>query len=551
MESTDNPDAPTAESVHEPVAQAQELPALTLAGGWDTLFQGEAQRRLETDILPTFLRAQRWFGGKARRIDRIRIIDHGPLPGSPTPAFLAFLDVAYADGKHDLYFLPLAVATGAGAASLLELLRARVLARVAGSAGSGLLYDALTNADACSALLDAIGDDRHRPTEAGRVRAFPTAAFAELHSPADQPLTVRLGPQTSSNSLVFFGDRLLLKLFRRLEVGINPDFEVGRFLTEKSKFDRMPRVAGTIEYHRGQDEPITLAILQELIHNQNDGWSHALDELRRYFEQAKGSSSPPQSAHLHAAATLGRRTAQMHLALARDTHDPDFAPQPLDTADLDALAGEVRSQAEHAFSGLRDHAHALPESVASEGKQLLMDGPAAVERLARTPPVQPGSVVKTRCHGDYHLGQVLWVDGDFVLLDFEGEPTRSVAERRARQSPLKDVAGMLRSFDYAAHAGLFEATQGRPEDLDRLEPWARRWQQGTSEAFLREYLATAGSAPFLPREHAQLQALLDAFMLAKAFYELAYELNNRPDWVRIPLRGILTLLAAEGASGKR
>jgi len=234
----------------------------------------------------------------------------------------------------------------------------------------------------------------------------------------------------------------------------------------------------------------------------------------------------------------------MHLALGRDVSAPAFAPEPITDADLTALREETVGQARRALAALRDNLDRLPGQVQLAASPLLHEADLP-ERAGRGVPERVAAT-KIRCHGDYHLGQVLRVENDFVILDFEGEPTRTVEERRAKQSPLKDVAGMLRSFDYAAHAGLFAFTQSRPDDLMRLTLWAELWRQWVSAAFLRAYRDTAGAAPFLPAEPERFTALLDAFTLGKAFYELAYELNNRPDWVRIPLRGVLALLGLGG-----
>lgn len=532
------------------------LPVIDLAGGWQEVFRGRAREVLEREILPPFLPGQRWFGAKARRVEAVRLIDHGDLPTGSTPAFLALLEVTFAGGGADRYFLPLAVTAGPDAA-WLESARAGVLARLRGPGGEAVLHDALADAAVCTALLEGIGAGREWPTRAGRVRACATAAFGELRGRSNAPLTAKRGPETSSNSLVFFGQHLLLKLFRRLDVGINPDFEIGRFLTETGRFARIPKVAGALEYHQAGSGPVSLAILQEQVANQGDGWGHALGELNRYFERAAGRRPPPSElrspleladatlppeawqtigSYLQTAATLGRRTAEMHLALAGATQDPAFAPEPLTATDMATLAAETRKLGQQALSTLRDHLAKLPAEVDGEARRLLNEGPAWLERLAQAPPV-PAGVIKTRCHGDYHLGQVLWVEHDFIILDFEGEPARRLEERRAKQSPLKDVAGMLRSFDYAAHAGLFACARQRPEAVARMEPWAVWWRQWTSAAFLQAYRTTAGRAAFLPARTAELAALLDLFVLDKAFYELSYELNNRPDWVRIPLRG--------------
>jgi maltose alpha-D-glucosyltransferase/alpha-amylase len=395
----------------------------------------------------------------------------------------------------------------------------------------------------------------------GRIRAFPTAAFASLRGDAGQTLAVERGPATSSNTLIFYGQRLLLKLFRRLESGINPDFELGRFLTEGGRFNRLPQVAGAIEYHRSQSEPITLAILQSRVANQGDGWQHALEELNRYYPRVSQTDSlapderslldladaraPSRVAeavgdYLPDAATLGQRTAEMHRALSA-TDNPDFAPQPFAPEDAETLHQSIRAQAETTLAALDDNLDRLPADVQSSARQLLQKGDKILPTIEREN-LSRVQTAKIRCHGDYHLGQVLRVDNDYVILDFEGEPVRTVAERRVKQSPLKDVAGMVRSYHYAAYAGLFAYTHPQPQQFGHFAAWAELWFQWVSAAFLRAYRDAARGEAFLPGEKTAFAALLDAFLLDKAFYELNYELNNRPDWVRIPLRGILTLL---------
>ena len=526
------------------------LPTIALTAGWETVLEGPARAALEDLALPSFLRGQRWFGGKARGLKAVRFEDQGDLPAGEARAFPVLLRVEFGDGGSDLYFLALAVTPGPAGRRLLEQMPGWALARLTGPGGEAVLHDALADDAVCTALLDAIGAGREYPMRAGGVRAFATAAFAELRGDPGVPLSVTRGPATSSNSLIFYGRRLLLKLFRRPDVGTNPDFEIGRFLTEESTFTRMPRTAGAVEYHRPDSGPRTLALLQELVANQADGWQYTLAELGGYFERVAGRADSPEAAtealgtYLHSAATLGTRTGELHLALAAGS-DPAFAPEPLTAPDLEALHGQVREQAGQALTTLRANVDRLPGEVAAAARRLLDEG----DTLLLDPGALPGpgpNGGKIRCHGDYHLGQVLWTGGDFVMIDFEGEPARTVEGRRAKQSPLKDVAGMLRSFDYAAYAGLFAFTRDRPGEIDRLRPWAELWRQRVSAAFLRAYRAAAGGAAFLPAEPGRFAALLDAFVLDKAFYELVYELNNRPDWVRIPLRGILGLLEQKG-----
>jgi maltose alpha-D-glucosyltransferase/alpha-amylase len=250
--------------------------------------------------------------------------------------------------------------------------------------------------------------------------------------------------------------------------------------------------------------------------------------------------------YLGSATTLGRRTAEMHLALANDTSNRLFAPEPFTTSDLQAIGVDMTAQAHKAAESLQAAiaASALPEDVAHQARDLLQST-ASLTDLARRAATLEFTASKVRVHGDYHLGQVLWSEGDFYILDFEGEPARSIAERREKHSPMKDVAGMLRSFSYAAYASLFAHTDSRRVEFERLEPWARLWQAWASAAFLRGYFGLAGNAQFVPRVPAQRDTLLRLFVIDKALYELNYELNNRPDWVRIPLRGVLGLLNAE------
>jgi maltose alpha-D-glucosyltransferase/alpha-amylase len=422
-------------------------------------------------------------------------------------------------------------------------------------------------------LLTTIANHGEDTTHGGTIRAETTAVFDSLCGAQTLGLASIRGPATSSNSLVFYGRRLLLKLFRRLEMGTNPDFELGRFLTENRRFSRTPPMAGKIEYHRtNRNEPSTLAILQGLVPNQGDGWGHALEELSRYYERASArmfapdpiapdsrpliqlaNSSPPLAAletiagYLHEATVLGRRTAEMHRALASDRTSIEFSPEPLTERDIDALHEEIRWQGGQAFAALNAHSERLPSAIAHSASELLDHGSEAIERLIAAWRAVP-ACAKTRIHGDYHLGQVLWVDSDYVILDFEGEPSRTVTDRRAKVSPARDVAGMLRSYHYAAYAGLFSFTEDRPDDFARLEPWADLWQQWVSAVFLAEYVRVTNGEDFMPQDETAFAALLDGFMLGRALYELAYELNNRPDWVRIPLSGVNRLLRLDVAA---
>jgi maltose alpha-D-glucosyltransferase / alpha-amylase len=248
--------------------------------------------------------------------------------------------------------------------------------------------------------------------------------------------------------------------------------------------------------------------------------------------------------YLDSAQLLGRRTAELHLALASEARSESFAAQPFAREHLETLIADAIGQARFARDLLQTRRATIPAETAADADAVLARAAAAMtarHEAQRTRPVEI-QAARTRVHGDYHLGQVLWAEGDFYLLDFEGEPARPLDERRQKETPLKDVAGMLRSYSYAAYAALFNRAMGRAAEFERLEPWARAWERWAGASFLRGYLAAAGPAPFLPTDPVQRASLLDLLLVDKALYELNYELNNRPEWVRIPLRGLSDLL---------
>ena len=308
-------------------------------------------------------------------------------------------------------------------------------------------------------------------------------------------------------------------------------------------------------------------MLQGLVPNEGDGWEWTLEEIDRYFEDHGGQIVPSDEAnagglgaytaelndkpasqfardhvggYLDAAALLGKRTGEMHLALARPTANAAFTPEPLRPNDLTDLRNDLLLHATAAFDALKSNLAKLPDTAIELAGLVLSKRTAVQARFAKLESSELHAL-RTRVHGDYHLGQVLRSKHDFVLLDFEGEPARTLAERRTKQSPLKDVAGMLRSFSYAAYTGLMKHTTRRPQDSERLAAWARLWEQNVSAEFLRAYRLAVNGVSVVPSEPAAFQQLLEAYVLDKALYELVYELNNRPTWVHIPLSGILAL----------
>jgi maltose alpha-D-glucosyltransferase/alpha-amylase len=564
------PASHTARVAPDVVPDRVHAPALFVGAAWDAVLDGNVRTLIERDLLLPFLQRQRWFGAKARAAKAARFADWGLLRRGAQPLFLTLIDVAFEDGSHDRYFLPLAVSPYADARALEERAPHAVLATLTG-ARKGLLFDGWLDDHFARMLLEAIERQELIATRRGSIRALRTGQFAAVRGKGTGEPRVWRPSAEQSNTSVAFGDLLILKLFRRLESGVNPDYEVGRHLSERIGFPRVPAVAGAFEYTGSDVAATTIGLMHQLIVSQGDGWTHATDELGRFYDQV-GARRPPRagppltysaliaddppkavrdvmSSFTGPAAVLGRRTAEMHRALATDGGDPAFAPEPLTAADLDAVAAGAASEARAVLGALETllaspQLAKLPADVAERASKLLALRDTLLARLRPGRPLE-FAASKIRVHGDYHLGQVLWVEGDYYIFDFEGEPARPIAERREKQSPLKDVAGMIRSFSYAAYAALFAHAATRPGEFDRLEPWARIWQTWTTAAFLRAYFETVDRAPFVPADTEHRDALLRGFVLIKALYELNYELNNRPDWIRIPLWGIFDMLNAE------
>ena len=544
----------------EPVEVPQDEPVLNLLSqGIEGLLVGPGLELLQ-QLLITYLPHQRWFGTKSRTIKTVAVLDSAELPG--INAVLVFLQLTYDDDSTSVYQLALTVTTGEAAETIRASDPASIVATVTTSDGPAVLHDAVAREDVRQAVLNLIEANGELSTRKGVLVGHSSNAFAEIRGTG--PLPARTGSAEQSNTSILYDAKLIMKLFRRLQPGENPDTEIGRFLTEVAHFPRIAPFLGDITLKSKDTEPITIAMLQGLVENEGDGWQWTLDELSRYYDSVATLPSPQDlgpppnlssenetpslarehaALYLDAAALLGRRTAEMHIALATPTHNPDFLAESFTTADLVADADRIDVQLTQTLGALKRSMSQLTETTADNAALVLSRRIGLFARaraIAGATPANAGQ--RIRIHGDYHLGQVLRSRGDFVILDFEGEPARSLTARRAKQSPIKDVAGMLRSFSYAAYTALNAFAQRRPDDAKNLEPWTTLWQNAVSTEFLRAYQSTINAtAPTLVPRANQSQLLLNAYLLEKALYELLYELDNRPTWVRIPLAGILAL----------
>jgi maltose alpha-D-glucosyltransferase / alpha-amylase len=529
-----------------------ELLTLVMPQGWSDLFRPHNLVQLESEVIPSFLPRQRWFGAKDQRLRKVSIEARGEIArptadGAGSETFLATLvEVALGQDRRQHYFLPLAeiwspaeTDQGLVPVTLAELRQFR---------REGAIVDAMSQDGFALAVMDAIAREAGLPLDHGQIRCAKTPSYQ--HAAVPERLTVRRGGVEQSNTSVFFEEYGMLKLYRRLEPGPHPEIEMSRFLVERAGFANTPPPLATIELALdGETGPQTMAlgVLFGFVRNQGDGWSQALNYLTRYLDDAlishdgRSSELPdPDLFFLALARQVGIRTAEMHRALAEcGGDDPDFVPEPITRADVAEWRTTLETEAAAMLTKLE---RARLPAPAQERAECLL---ALRDRLfTQIRTLLPGEVTaqKTRLHGDYHLGQVIVVQNDFFIVDFEGEPSRSLAARRAKSSPLRDVAGMIRSFDYAAVTAVRQLAQTRAAAEPRMVQLAESWRQRAVDGFRAAYRKTMRGCAAYPASKKEAGEMTAFFTLEKAVYEVSYELANRPQWVDIPLGGILGIL---------
>ncbi|HET6407123.1 MAG TPA: maltose alpha-D-glucosyltransferase [Chthoniobacteraceae bacterium] len=541
----------------QPSAEA-EFPVLEAGGDIDSLLHGSYRAALEQTFLPAWLMSRRWFAGKAHTIRDIQISDVFPVGADAPHARILFVDVTYEDIRPDTYLVPVEVTSGSEARRLLAEAPRSVIARLNQGNVDCVLHDAMERDDFREALLAIIRDKRRVAAPNGQLVGIQGAAFAELSGDDPEALKARVHSVDQSNSSIMYGDRLFLKLYRKVEDGVNPDAELIRFLSERGRFQFVPTFGGTLEFHRPRAESRVLGLLVGQVAHGNEAWAYTVDSVARFFERVlerRPTTLPGADQALleeviggvypERARLLAMRTGEMHLGLASDSTDPIFAPEPITGQYRRSLYQSMRAMTRRMTLLARKKIGEVPDHYRDEIAGMIDSEAAILEQQGELLNVRI-EAVRTRVHGDYHLGQVLYTGKDFIVLDFEGEPARALGERRMKRSPLRDVAGMMRSFHYAAYAALWQRKTFRTEDVAMLEPWAEAWAECISRMFLDAYKATVAGAPFMPADEKAANVLLRALLLEKATYEVVYELNNRPSWVVLPLRGIRALLRDRG-----
>jgi maltose alpha-D-glucosyltransferase/alpha-amylase len=532
-------------------AKRRTIPTLNVEPNLTRLLTESTRTRLEHEVLPSYLRNCRWFGAKARVVREMRIIEQIAIAENSTAAQLWFLRVDYTDAAPDVYALPVQVASGSSAHTIARSAPQAVIAYLGSK--NAILYDAVWDVEFRAALFGLMAQRARLRGRSGELTGVKGDRLTgEPNEPMPQSQVLKA---EQSNTSMLFENRFFLKLYRKLEDGVNPDVEVTRFLTKGDRFVHVPAFLGLVEYRRPRSEPMVVALLQTAVPNEGDAWALTLDAVGRYFERVLARKGDLQNAiaapgelldellggvYPEKAQLIGTRTGEMHLALASEPDDPVFAPEPFNAMAQRSVYQSMRASLRRTFALLQKKIADLPGAFREEAAEVLS---AESQILAQEQRIMQHHVdaAKIRIHGDYHLGQVLYTGKDFVILDFEGEPARPLSERKLKRSAMRDVAGMMRSFQYAAYSALWQPST-RDEDRAFLERWADLWYRQMSAIFLQSYLKATAGAGFLPRKESDLRIVLEAYLLDKAVYEVGYELNHRPDWVVIPIRGIKHIL---------
>jgi maltose alpha-D-glucosyltransferase / alpha-amylase len=534
------------------------------AGSWPELFAGRNLDRLETALLPPYYKSVRWFGGKARNIIRVRVLDTVPVANMEN-TLMAITEVHYPSGENERYQLPLAFVPLEKGDLSNESFRRHAIARVELDSRAGYLIDASIDESFRRNLLDLILRKESWPGSVGAISAE-SGKLLEMPAGSELPASHLMGSE-QSNTSIKYGEQLCLKLYRKIDTGIAPEIEMSRMLTDRTGFRNMPVYLGSVDYSKSHRERYSIGILQNFVPNECDGWQLSLDHVLRYYEDvlsrcAQGVCPPRLPAlsttthevppvmrelvgefYLQMVGKLAERTADMHVALRSLDSDAAFAPEPFTSLYQRSIYQAMTDQVKRTMIFLRESMRSVPKAVRPLAQELLDMETAILEQFE---PIRREKIetVKVRIHGDYHLGQVLFTGNDFMILDFEGEPARSLSERKIKRSVYRDLAGMLRSFDYAAFNVLMQNQSIRPEDRKRLEPWAELWSYHVGHHFIDVYTKHTEGKELIPEEARQRELLLRSYLMNKAIYELNYELNNRPEWLPIPMNGILRLIRA-------
>jgi maltose alpha-D-glucosyltransferase/alpha-amylase len=517
-----------------------EFETLVVAKGPASLWNGRTRAILERDVLPNFLATRRWFPERSAPSINAHVETIIPVGNE--------LDIALIEAKgrrKDRYVMPLAIKWQR---MDREHRDPNALAAVRQGSREGMLIDTAADPEFISALLDRLRRRADIDAEDGRRVEF--SPVDKLSVP-DKIENVRAVDTEQSNTSVLVGSDCVVKLFRRLDPGINPEIEVGRFLTEIAPFANTPPMLGAAELVEDRARH-AVAVVHRFVENQGDAWTVTNAYLDRYVEEERLLSTEPteetdeQAAYLARIRQAGVRIAEMQLALASRDDIPDFAPEPITADDISEWSAQFNERAERVIDELARRRSDLREDDRRAVDELSAQRRSLPSRVRELLPNRIGGM-KIRHHGDFHLGQMLIVKDDVFIIDFEGEPRRSLAERRRKAPAARDLAGLIRSIDYSATAALDRALRSAPDEHGKIGNALVDWRERAVDTVLGAYHERLTDPRLWPQDRDKADRLLDFFLLEKVFYEIEYELSYRPDWVRVPVRGALRILMRQEA----
>lgn len=528
---------------------------------WERLLSNYNEVRiLERKVLQTFMRKCRWFGGKAKVITKVNVAKVIPIKIEGVTYYFTIVEVSYAQRLPEFYFIPLSFVSVDSVVDKVEYTPQSVLCRADIQGKSGFIIDASYDRTFRDFLFLSM-EKNHRVKSEDGVLEFNASVFAKIDVKNGAESKILKSDQ--SNTAIIFNDKYFFKFYRRIEMEINPELEMMRFLSEHTSFINSPRYSGSVEFKEASGKVVVFGLMQEKVENQGEAWGMAVDSVGRFFERvmtkAKNEKLPKlvnkpairfeESPEIiqefigrgfyERVVRLGQRTAEMHLALASDASDPAFTPETFTANYQRAMYSSLRKLVRDRLNLLENSLHKLDTDTQVLAKKILGLEKTILECFKEVYEIRIDAI-KTRIHGDLHLGQVLFTGKDFFMIDFEGEPGFSFSERRLKKNPFKDVASMMRSFHYAAFGKILLNENYRDRDLEFLETWADQWQHYVGRYYLGAYMERMGIGNKLSYEY---DMLIRTFLIEKAVYELGYELNGRPEWTKIPLRGIDYLIS--------
>ncbi|GAB3892691.1 hypothetical protein GCM10028803_05780 [Larkinella knui] len=523
---------------------------LTSSSAWANLIQDQdAIRFLETTILPPYLNSCRWFAGKARQQEhfRIRFVHEIPFRSdsyTAEKAYLIIVEAGYANGETENYLLPLSFIE-TDRPDVPDVLPKGIVTTAVFDQKPGLIVDAIYDERFRQVLYFNLAHQNALAQKTGRIVFHRGRGLAAEH--IDAEVTSRVLPVDSSNSALVFGvpnqgETYFLKLYRKLFQETNPEVDLVSFLTEHSHFTHIPAYAGSLIWQQEGVPDVTLGMMQLMVENQQDSWNQTGDYLNDFLYAVPHRLFTIKEDVFDRVELLGRRTAQMHLALySPESNDPSFAPEPFTDDYREFIIRRFESLLERRYTLVIDN-YAKLDPLAQRLAWVFMEAKEMIDEFVNDFRHRPLESLRIRIHGDYHLGQVLATGNDFIIIDFEGEPESSISERKIKHSPLKDVAGMIRSYHYAVSAKLFGSTETEHIDPDHLQRVSERWYKLIRDTYMDAYLETIGSPHPLYKNNSEVNFLLLVYLLEKAVYELGYEISYRPAWVKIPLKGIMDVI---------